>query len=1548
MKTQARNLALPILLAVLGMLAAFCAVMLTVSPTAAYAQSYERDDVYNVVKCEETARTAQSVAVAYCFSAGGTFTGITSDCTLDGAGKDTLYLKVSPRGKISIKYNVSYHGGDVNDTVTPFVRVRGAVIGGRNNDDVIHSIALNSVDETFTLYGYTREYSYSAAERCITFTDRTAFSIDVRVVRDSDIAFVGDSVSKTGISATFSCGTATYKLNGMSRGAYTSEQRLTQEGKYEITNTLVTGNTKTLVGYVDRTPPTLAASDVYSSTAVAATYSRAEYESEVTAAVTLETKVGASPPAPYASGQRLTKEGKYTITATDAAGNSSSVVVYVDSSTPVLTRAFEYGNTDGSVAWTVGSHESPVSAVYSYVGENGAKTNVAYASGQKLRDDGEYTITAKDKAGNTSSIKITVDRKAPTLYFSDGTTGTSHITRDRSSVAWKVERYESPVTVSYSFSSTDESKAPSVTDAPYSSGSVFTAEGTYDFTATDRAGNVAYATVVIDNTPPALVFAANGIPFERYTHSPFTASGDDTLSGMDKLELYENGKYVPYDHEPRGDNGAYLFRATDKAGNVTSATATVYKTDTFGNLAAIRDGYKLNAWYVVTLPARIFTTPNKDVAGRYSFESYAKALAFAIANEREFRVVPVQSGYMYVSMSNESVAQKYDTEYSLLAAVEKYAKGYVSARQTATANGNDKYYIEPESLVRNSPMLPDHLLDYKDMPRMFARPTALWRLPDIPYISEMPYTVTARYLGDFAEETAQKEFVIARGKTLKDIDEYRQGFYLITEADGAGNVEQYIIYSDAELPKARVKATLGDGDKEFVLDHDYTRNETLYFLALELTALLDNADSFVTLKLEKGSTTKYFTQADELPILGSEEFTSGKYTVTIFDRSLNALVFDVYIAGNAPTMTHGSLDADKPECKIAFATSDRYNVITSITLYKIEHDGSKTVLDTDGAGVPITAATLTYTLTVGGKYDATLTDNYRRTVEIAPIFFLKGLPSGKLSGVKDGGRTNRNVSFAFYSYDVCEIYTLHPNGERRPFTDYTVQTGSSQTTYSITADDDTSFEYLVFLHNSSDRSLYVEYTFEIDTVLPFFEITDSDGDGIEPDGATNKPFSIKWSETGVNVRYYTAKSGALGSVRYNMNAVLSQSALYYFTLTDDVGNTLEFTVLLDNVVDYTIGGKYNEADGVLYANAPITFTVNEPTQEFSVVNADGYAIQNGGTLTQAGRYEITVTDNYGNTVTLIFVLDFTPPTIELSGASSGGDTKNDVKISADGYDYLYLADRLGNKLRDVENGATFSAAGSYYITACDHAGNTATVSFTIDLSVDYALSVPNGAVTTKAVTLDTAEPLNVVTVKNGIVIDTPTRFTDSGVYELTLTDALGNSVTCVFVILPQRVRTISQALPLGTRVVSITKDGAAVEFSDAAVLELDTSGAYVVILDCGGATVELELEVDSTPPVVTITKDGVAVKIAGVDKDNVTLKLTLDGVEISCSIGKTFTESGHYVLTVTDELGNVAVYEFDIPYRLNTWAIIAICVGAVLLLVVVILVIRARRKPRLK
>ncbi len=1539
-----------------ALLVIIAAAMLFYQNEPVHAESLQYSGMYSVRDCTEIKNTPQSVKISYGFSEYGTYKQITEDCTIDASGQENIYFKVNSVGEIGLLYHVTYHSGDLRPLFSPFGYVTtdtgsgGVVIGGyiSGEGDYVQNISLTHVDAVYTVKCYTVDYRYIASEQRIEIIDKLASAYMVRIVTDSDLQFGGKDISNTSIAALFSAGNSTYKRNGMNMGAYVSGTALTAEGKYEITNTLVTGRNKTVIGYVDKTAPTLNATSSASKTSVYATYSYSTYESPVTAEYTLTAKNG-SVTSPYASGQRLTQEGKYIITATDTAGNSSSTTLYVDKTAPNITRAFEYGTNNGKATFTRAEYESPITATYTLTTSSGTSAAKSYTSGTALTAEGKYTVTVTDAAGNTAQTTFIVDRTSPTPVFADGTSGTSAITRTSSAVSWSAAAYEAPIAASYSFRSVNEQIAPSVTDAPYISGSAVTAEGTYTFTVTDAAGNTAVANAVIDKSPPRIVLASDGKAFNKFTNTAFTAKGDDSLSGVASIELYENGKYIDYDYVPRSDNGEYLFRITDKAGNVTSASAVVYMTDTFGNGAAIRDSYKVNAWYVVTLPARIFTTDSRDVAGRYSFETYESALEFAIAKEREFRVSEVQGGYMYVSASNEAVAQKYDTESAVLDVVEKYARGYISARQTLSPSGNNSYYTEPESLTRNSPILPDYLLDLKDIPRYFALPTAQWSLPKLNYLTGMGYTVTAEYLGDFAAER-NAAVSIPSGATLSVAlgASYKQGWYLITETDEAGNNETYLIYSDAELPTVRVKATFGNGDRDFVLDYDYTKNETPYFVSLQFEGLLDNIDEYVTLKLEKGMNTWYFTQADALPTLGSDEYTSGKYTVTVYDRSMNALVFDVYIAGNAPTMTHGSLAADKPECKISFVISDRYNVITGITLYKIEHDGTKTVLETDGLGTPINAATLSYTLTVGGKYGATITDNYRRTLELEPVFFLKGLPNGKLSGVSDGGRTNSNVSFTFDSGDVCELFVLLPDGERSPFTDFTVQTGSSDKTYNITASDLTSHEYLVFLHNARDLSLFVEYTFEIDTVLPEFAITDGDGNVISTDGATNKPFSIKWSETGVSVRYYTAKGGALSATQYKMNTVLSQSTLYYFTIKDDVGNTLDFTVLLDNVVDYDIDGKFAQIDGVLYAAAPITFTVNEPTQVFDVANSDGYTIDNGGTLTQEGCYEITVTDNYRNTVTIKIVLDFTPPELNLDGAESGGTVRNAVMASAVNYDYLYLTDSKGNKLKDIASGATFTAPGSYYITVSDYAGNIVTASFTIDLEVDYTLSAPRGGVTTESVTLTSTEPLNISVTLDGESIDATDKFVLPGVYELTLSDAVGNTVSCVFVILPSRVRTIEQALPDGTRIVSIMSGGEKVEFEAADKLCLSVTGVYSITLESGGATYALELTVDNTPPVITLERDGNTVKLAAVDKENIELKAAKDGAEISCSVGKTFSEPGHYVLTVTDELGNETVVEFDIPYRLNTWAIVAIAVGAVALIVVLVLIIRARRKPRMK
>lgn len=235
--------------------------------------------------------------------------------------------------------------------------------------------------------------------------------------------------------------------------------------------------------------------------------------------------------------------------------------------------------------------------------------------------------------------------------------------------------------------------------------------------------------------------------------------------------------------------------------------------------------------------------------------------------------------------------------------------------------------------------------------------------------------------------------------------------------------------------------------------------------------------------------------------------------------------------------------------------------------------------------------------------------------------------------------------------------------------------------------------------------------------------------------------------------------------------------------------------------------------------------------------------------------------------------------------------------------------------------------------------------FVIDLGVDYTLSVPSGAVTTGRVTLTQGEPLDISATLDGEPYSGST-YSELGMYELILTDELGNSVTVCFVIVATRVQSLSLALPIGTIAIGALKDELAYGLTDSSSLVFSESGAYVVTLDCGGITHAFTVTVDNTPPSVELKKEKNTVKIVSVDKSAYTLTLTKDGQSVDCRVGQTLSDCGKYVLTVIDDLGNVITYEFEIKYRLNIWAIVAILVGVVALFVVLILIFRARRKPR--
>ena len=135
---------------------------------------------------------------------------------------------------------------------------------------------------------------------------------------------------------------------------------------------------------------------------------------------------------------------------------------------------------------------------------------------------------------------------------------------------------------------------------------------------------------------------------------------------------------------------------------------------------------------------------------------------------------------------------------------------------------------------------------------------------------------------------------------------------------------------------------------------------------------------------------------------------------------------------------------------------------------------------------------------------------------------------------------------------------------------------------------------------------------------------------------------------------------------------------------------------------------------------------------------------------------------------------------------------------------------------------------------------------------------------------------------------------------------------------------------------------------DTGVISLTESGTYEVSVIAGGKTETFTVTVDATAPSVTLTgvENGGETKEAVIINDlseNADVKVTKDGEEIAYNLGDEITEPGEYKVTVTDEIGNTAEYNFTIKAGLNG-GIIALIVIVSLLVVGGVVVFILKKK----
>ncbi|MBR1747829.1 MAG: hypothetical protein IJ735_06450 [Clostridia bacterium] len=1265
-------------------------------------------------------------------------------------------------------------------------------------------------------------------------------------------------------------------------------------------------------------------------------------------------------------------ERTYILTAYDKAGNVTTKSFTVDLLAPILSIV---GKDLSGSACTITQDENSYGEVKisatdiaeytlytrqydaEYV-SRGADFSIA----AKTENEGTWSVYAVDVNGYTSDVvTFTVDFTAPEVVIFD--TDADEARKGYTNTAFRVSvddvfpdqlfiRRESDANFSLCSQSTIDATLAN--------------EGTYQFYAVDKNGlRSPVRSVTLDLGAPA--FALAGLMTETsdkgYTNTAFSYSASDRhfaaiyykkAGGTDTFKTTETSLTIESTKE---NEGTWLIYAEDVFGQRSETySVTLNFTFDFRNVENIRNSFKQNTWYTVTLPSRIYSaTSRQDIAGTYTFARYDDALAFAVAKEKEYRVYAVtEGGYGYVSVNNENVYVTYPTESELEAAVLHYAIKYVSERKifnkTEARNvyeniTNAGFESDNAALTLNRIETPDFLSVY-GLPVYFARQSFVPANNAALSTSSVKLT----YVGNLTGAVEPYAFDLSYGESfsaaLSRASNLYEGYYLYEESDLCGNKQSAILFIDLSEPTLKAHIERGDGVEDLTVNKDAVgdRSGAFYAVSFSISELFDDADAEnVCVNVVSDKYAGTFTATDELPVLDAD-FGAGTYSITVYDRSYNFLTFSVVIAGTAPSWSYTSLAANTKKLTVYINKNDRNNALLMLRLVKIRSDGTYIDLTEDSEGTVVSPANGTYVLTDGGKYAAIMTDMYGRTIETDPIFYEKGLPSASFDGVRNGGTTNTNVSITYV--DVYGVKLYYDDGHRTPVNGLQPVYNAEKKTFTVTVDKtpDQTIHYLVFVYLLADEGVYIEYTFTIDCEAPAFMIEATDASPIGANGSTNKPFFVSWLEEGVTAK--TQRDG-YNAQTYQSGTILSLNTLYTFELSDKVGNVTRFTVYLDSEVLFNLSAAVTiqEDDYVLTRNRQ-KITIEEEYASFRLIDREGKEYAEGEELQNDGFYRLTVTDLYENVLDLEIEIDLTAPVLTLENVRENGLSNQDVAVTcAENAVVIEKMTSRGATEGEIKSGTVFSDEGYYSVRVTDRAGNSTKYDFVIDKTIKYACTAENGLFTTADVSFTFSENVAQSVTLDGEDAEASLRYTVPGAYVVVITDDAGNEETVSFVILNERQQKLVVEDTKDFFVSKITHNGDDVE-SAAKSITLTESGKYEVTLSSSKTdkSYYFAVEIDNTAPEIVLTQKNGKVSFSGLSEKGVTFVLYKDGELVEGITDKsTVSEKGNYVLVLTDECGNVTQYEFEVKFTLNAISIALIALGAAVVVLLIVLFIKGHR-----
>ena len=1091
---------------------------------------------------------------------------------------------------------------------------------------------------------------------------------------------------------------------------------------------------------------------------------------------------GSSSWASYTSGTALSSSyGWYTFRAVDKAGNiSTEYKVYYDAGVPTGTL---YGGTSSktSGSYTNASYVKYVASdSYSgiancYVKMPGSSYYTAYSSGTQLATQGTYYFYCVDKSGNQSSVvNITLDTSKPTgtLYG-----GTSVISSGGSTNASYIKFVPSD---NIGLQTTYVKKPGSTSYVVYTSGTQFTAEGTYSFYSIDKAGNTSSTyTITLDRQIPTAQLYVDGNPIDNnsYTdgdHISFECGencfvklpdSDTFVEYLSGAEYYKPGRYVFYGVSDAGNNTGYFTITVDRTvktvdiSNVTDGKTdgdvAITWTDGDATLYAPIKSVTVNGKSytkgetIHTIDTGVYKVVVTDYAGNTwntEFSSTKKNILTDTLQKEYYEINDADGKFFAFSTYENALAFATERENGFVRKGEWKSESWdagIAMDAIDAANAvNGEYFIYKKSGN------PDEWVAYftEDRLNEVIAEYAKVGIESYYYWEKAPATIAD---GENLFTYSDSKNILANSVTLGDnigasidgeviVDTVieTEGKHLLIVSDDWGNTCEYNLTIVRATPD--IHYVVGEGS-----DNTVTFDRVYYFKDQVTVSISDGFDEMAMFSVydEEGVLLGHFSLGETFTLT-----ESGIYTVESVNHAGVSKEFNLIISRNAPKVEITESAENKQLIVEIVKSADDESHIQTLEIYKSTDGGATWVrVEKDDYGTVVSLENLTYKFRTTGIYKATITDEFRTGIDAVTEQhdYVQENPTGTLNGVENNGYTNGTVTF---EWDDEAIVVLTKDG----------------TVVEYASGDELTEDGVYTLTFENFDGYKASYTFTIDTAAPVIAT-----EGANHKESVNEDVKVFYTEDNLTAEIF--KNGkSLGE--YTSGNPVSADGIYRIVVSDLAGNKVEVEFTIDKTVDYAInvndkglsnsviatanetvtvtllknGEKIDYVLGsaisepaeytlavtdALGNHSEISFKVVEPlvkefTHNFDEIEGFGGVTVNGDDRRlNYGTLELKEDGVYevgvivgGNTYLFKVTVDGTAPTITLGGVENGGATKDAVTIGNPSEDATVKVTLNGEPV-EYTLGDEITEPGEYKVTVTDEIGNTAEYSFTIEKSI---------------------------------------------------------------------------------------------------------------------------------------------------------------------------------------------------------------------------------------